>query len=180
MRFFPIALSLVLFPTAVLADGARALAPILEPKPNAKACWRRHYDDDHMRAHPHQKVTDMTLMLLVQAYEASDAKPGQVVYNFAVNVKRRSDKKALSSSGECAGDEKARCKVECEGGGFILEQVRDGDGVLLKLTEGMALENDCNGAPGTRLAPGSDDKAFRLDPAPDDACRALEKFLLPG
>ncbi|MCW2274886.1 hypothetical protein GJ654_11035 [Rhodoblastus acidophilus] len=184
MRFLPLASLICLWPAAAGAIDDRefkSLTPILAPKPGAKICFARHYDPDHLRAHPRQKVTDLTLLLRVRGYdktgETATADAERIAYEFALSARRRADRKALTATGDCAGAEKARCAVECDGGGFDL--AKSGEGVALKLSgEGVGLENDCDTSRGVFIAPGADDRVFQLEPAPDAACAPLEKKVL--
>jgi len=185
MRYLPLVLILGLWPSGAGAiDIAQftAMTPLLEPTPGARRCLQRRYDDDHLRAHPQQKVKALTLLLIVQGFDANgDAatkNAERILYRFALSARRRGDAKPLTASGDCQGTSEARCGVECDGGGFGLDP--NAGGVTLKLSgEGVAFGNDCDANRGEFIAPGADDKVFRLDPAPDAACAGLGKAL-PG
>jgi hypothetical protein len=183
MRVIPLSLLIGLWPAAANAfddPQLKALAPILAPEPGARICLHRRYDADHMGAHPRQKVIELTLLLLVRGLDKNGdvtASPDHIVYKSALSARRRGDRKPLVTSANCDGAEKARCAVECDGGGFDLEAAPEG--VTLKLSgEGVAFGNDCDSRRGTFIAPGKDDKIFHLDPAPDAACAGLEKDML--
>jgi hypothetical protein len=184
MRFLPLAVFIGCWPAAAGAfDDApfRALAPVLAPKPGAKVCFERRYDADHLRAHPRQKVAAMILFLRVSGFdktgETVTVDADRIGYEFALSVRRRADRKPLTANGDCHGTDAIRCGVECDGGGFDLE--KSGNGVTLKLSgEGVGLENDCDTSRGTFVAPGADDKTFRLEPAPDAVCAGLEAQVL--
>ena len=145
-----------------------AVAAIIAPTPGAKLCFRRVYDAAHLRGHPHQKVREMTLLLRVVGYDAHGnnlrEKPDHIAFNFALAVRRRGDRKLMTTAGDCSGGERAMCAVDCDGGAAFIEKPASGDGLVLKLEgEGIAFGNDCDTTRGVFLPPGEDDKAFLLD-----------------
>ncbi|WP_298357374.1 hypothetical protein [Rhodoblastus sp.] len=160
-----------------------AIAAIMAPTPGTKLCFRRVYDAAHLRGHPQQKVRDMTLLLRVVGYDAQGNdvrdKPDHIAFNFALSVRRRGDRKPMTTAGDCSGAERAMCAVDCDGGAAFLEKPASGDGLVVKLEgEGIAFGNDCDTTRGVFIAPGEDDKAFLLDRAPREACHRLEKDVL--
>jgi hypothetical protein len=184
MRLMLLALALGLCPAQAFAfdvSELKALAPILSPDPDAKICLQRRYDSKHLRAHPAQKVTRLTLFLHVQGYrnqgEAFTANPDYIFYHFALAGRRRADRKTLTATGDCYGVGVARCAVDCDGGGVTLEKSADGASVALKLDErGLDFRGDCETTLAT-FTSGTDDKVFVLEPAPAKACDALERLI---
>jgi hypothetical protein len=160
----------------------KLLAPILPPDPGAKICLQRSYDARHMRAHPAQKVTELKLFIYVQGYrnqgEPVSTDPEYIFYHFALEGRRRTDRKALTTSGDCSGaDGDVRCGVDCDGGGVILEKSADSAGVALKFEKaGIEFRNGCEDTLAT-FTSGKDDKVFMLEPAPAKACAALERMI---
>jgi hypothetical protein len=158
---------------------------IIPPEPGRKACWRRVYDAKHLAAHPQQKVTELTFFLRVSGYDAGGdyvfKNPDHIVYNFAISLKRRGNKRALAIGGDCLGDNTVECVVDCDGGGVTIDELSSGDGLSISLdNDGIAFGGDCYTTRGTWVRPGSDDTVFHLDPVAVEACKTLEKEQLGG
>jgi len=167
----------------LLSFTASARAQILPAEPGRRGCWRRIYDARHLSSHPRQTVAEMTFFLRVKAYDAKGnevAHGDHVFHNFALAVKRRGEASARVTSGDCSGETAMQCAVDCDGGGAKIERAPKGDdGLVLRLEgEGVAFGNDCDTQRGTFLAPGVDDKIFRLEAEPIAACAALEREAL--
>jgi hypothetical protein len=162
---------------AVEPEAPPALAALLAPSPNARACYSRAYDKAHLAAHPKQKVADIALRLTWRVIEGEceDCSQG---YLFQMQLRRRADKKPLVASGPCMErDGKAFCGVECDGGGVFLE--KRGDGSLLVAfgdSWGIRMSPDCGEEDEVAIEPGADDKAFRLDPLPAAQCPPYDKW----
>ena len=158
-------------------------ATILPPEPGRTACWRRVYDAKHLDAHPRQKVTELTFFLRVSGYNTGGnyvfKNPDHLSYNFALSLKRRGDQRALATSGDCLGEKRADCVVDCDGGGVTIGSL-PGGGLSIRLLVGGIAFGHSDEATGTWVTPGADDKVFHLDPAPVDACKSLEKNELEG
>jgi hypothetical protein len=155
---------------------------ILPPEPGRKACWRRVYDANHLAAHPQQKVTELTFFLRVSGYDAGGGyvfkSPDHIMYNFAISLKRRGNKRALATSGDCLGEVTVQCVVDCDSGGVTIDKLPSGDGLSISLRNGgIAFGGDCYTTTGTWVRPGTEDAIFHLDPAPVEACKTLEKRL---
>jgi hypothetical protein len=158
---------------------------ILPPEPGRKACWRRVYDAKHLATHPQQKVTQLTFFLRVEGYDVAGAhvikNPAYIFYNFALSLKRRSDKRTLATSGDCLGEKTIDCSVDCDGGGVTIDKLSSGDGLSISLHDGgIGFGRECDERTGTWVRPAADDKVFHLDPAPKAACETLEKEELGG
>ena len=158
---------------------------ILPPEPGRKACWRRVYTAKHLAAHPRQKVTELTFFLRVTGYDAGGKfvfkNPDHIYYNFALSLKRRGDKRALTTAGDCLGEKTADCGVDCDGGKVTIDKLPNGDGLSISLdVNGIAFRSECDETNETWVKAGADDKVFHLDPAPDKACRALDKEHFEG
>jgi len=110
---------------------------ILPPEPGRKACWRRVYDAKHLATHPQQKVTELTFFLRVSGYDAGGAyvvkNPDHIFYHFAFSLKRRGNKRALTTNGDCLGSKTADCVVDCDGGGVTIDKLPSGDGLSISL-----------------------------------------------
>ena len=104
--------------------------------------------------------------------------PHHIFYNFAFSLKRRGNKRALATGGDCLGEVAVQCVVDCDSGGVTIDKLPGGDGVSISLRNGgIAFGGDCNTTTGTLVKPGTDDAIFHLDPAPVEACKTLEKRL---
>lgn len=153
---------------------------LLPPEPGRKACWRIVYDAKHLAAHPQQKVTQLTFLLRVSGYDVGGnfvfKNPDHVNYSFALSLKRRGDKRALTTAGDCLGEKSIDCSVDCDGGGVTIDKLPSGDGLSVRLyAAGIAFGGDCDTTTGTWVKPRADDKVFRLNSAPIKVCRKLDK-----
>ncbi len=153
---------------------------ILPAEPGRKACWRRIYDANHLAAHPRQKVAELTFFLRVSGYDAGGnyvfKNPDHIYYNFALSLKRRGDKRALATGGDCLGETTADCVVDCDGGKVTIDKLPGGERLSISLDDnGIAFGGDCDTTTGTWVTPGADDKVFHLNPAPVDVCKMLDK-----
>ena len=158
---------------------------ILPADPGRKACWYRVYDAKLLASHPRQKVTELTFFLRVAGYDAGGAyvfkNPDHIYYNFALSLKRRGDKRTLTTSGDCLGEKTIDCSVDCDRGGVTIDRPSPSDGLSISLNvKGIAFGGNCETTTGTWVRPGADDKVFNLDPAPMEACKTLEKEQLGG
>jgi hypothetical protein len=157
------------------------LFPLLAPQAGNKACYARRYDAAHLRAHPHQRITAMTFLLYVEAYDPVDLKKPpeeRVYYEFAMSVARRGDKKLLHTAGDCSGSDEISCVVDCDGGGVKLDKMPPADTLIVRLSQyGIRMFHDCDDEVGVLVTSGIDDKEFRVDKVSDNACRALQKLI---
>lgn len=207
------ALATVLPLAASLCDAATAFAQnprqvddlaALLPAPNRKrACFARAYDANHLTAHRAQRVTAIVLAL---HYRHDPAPRDPDPFGFALSLKRRADRRALSTAGNCrtlqpldadflaklepaqrAALEKERsalrggpaleCYVECDGGGIIVERAGDAAALLVHLDR-IRMANGCGEEENAiEVTGGSDDRVFRLDQAPPAMCRSLDRQL---
>src|SRR5471032_1938128 len=87
-------LALVLSGVALAATpespGFAALNALLPAQPGNKACYVRSYDNAHLRAHPHQRITAMKFLLGVDAYdpkpEKAERPEDRFYYTFSMSV----------------------------------------------------------------------------------------------
>ena len=161
------------------APSGNKLLEVIPPEAGRKVCYTRRYDAAHLRAHPQQQVTALTLIIRVQQYEdvSRATRPEDKVYfHFALSMQRRHEKRTLSTSGGCFGASGGiTCGVDCDGGGMKLEKLPQADALMMRLDDrGIQMYSDCDGG-GVWVKPGADDRAFRLEKAAESACRALEK-----
>jgi hypothetical protein len=159
------------------------LTDILPPQAGRSVCYSRRYDDVHLARHPRQQVASMVFLLRVANYDFDKAAPPEkledrVHYQFAMTVKRRGERRTLRTAGDCFGGDGISCAVDCDGGSAAIEKVQNVDALMVRLSNerGIRMYGDCDGE-AVWLKPGSDDKAFRLDKSPPEACRALQRTL---
>ncbi len=148
---------------AILFSGtsasADALDDLIPPMPNVMACWSRTYDEAHLAKHPQQKVTRIVFQIEYVDYNDENlGTKGDHLFSTHVTTRERSGWNAgpcyVNDSGKIA------CGVECDGGGFVIKDIREDGSILLDLeTRGyIALNSDC----------GEGDEVFPLDAEPDD------------
>ena len=172
---------------AAPADGLppsfdRQLLDLAPAREGAAACFVRHYDARHLKAHPQQKVK--ALALLVRVVRDDEAK-AKLRYDFQLGadvVGRGIGRTA----GECGwahaperldrsgGRRSIGCSVECDGGGVSVER-RDADTLIARLKR-IYLSGDCGGDDAGEpyeLLGEPDDREFLLKRAALAACRPL-------
>lgn len=155
--------------------GENPLAAIVPPVHGRKACFARTYDADHVRRHPQQRVTAMSLTLRHHRHPPDRHNPqGQRNTYFTLTAALAGKRGRLTASGECmAPGPEIACTQDCDGGGFGLKRAPDG-ALLLDLTRygRLRMTRGCGGEEtgGVALTPGADDRTFRLAPIPAGAC----------
>lgn len=160
----PYPLSIAVMATVFLVTSA---AP---PKAD-EACYGREYSTSHLAKHPQQLVTTMFLKI----YDEPKYTPPM---GWAMKVTRRGDKRPLYQVGLCRKPSPGEkfdlsCFVECDGG--VAELKFTGTSLLLTLPREMSMRQDCGAVEDDAvLSPGIDDKVFRLDRVPMEACRGID------
>src|SRR5665213_1047920 len=87
----------VLALTAVAARAATPLDDLIQPVDDKTACFTRVYDASHLKAHPKQKTTSMTVWLRYD--RPPDAPAGTVTLGMALG--QRGDPLPLFAQGSC-------------------------------------------------------------------------------
>jgi hypothetical protein len=149
-----------------------------DPGDKAFACYTRHYDEAHLKGHPQQNVTDMTL--LVESQGTGEDK----YYSLSIGVDFRKAK-GLQVAGGCgstvANEKLLNCAVDCDGGAIDV-RLKDADSVLIDIPNGARTWNplddtDEDAGPDPSDNPdaafGPDDKTFRVDRAALNLCTDL-------
>jgi len=145
-------------------------------KDRAFACFVRHYDAAHLKAHPKQNVTDM-VMLVDSSYDA-DAQSRS--YALTLGSKFRTVKQQYQSYGGCDGSvagQKLSCYIDCDGGAIDV-RFKDANDILVDIPYGARLEDptvDFETEDPTANIPdkaqfGPDDKTFLLSRVTNDLC----------
>ena len=178
---FVLSASVALIATATTAR-AEALAERVFGGPvgaeKSYACFVRRYDARHLARHPRQQVSAMKLLVAAEP----DPESKTLVYAFKLAVQFRGRTETFQSGGECAHSENAEtgqlgCGVDCDGGGIDLMLAKDDKSVLMKTERVRIWRDDVEDEEEQGLPElgGADDRAFRLDRAGLDACKALIK-----
>ena len=149
-----------------------------DPGEKGFACFTRHYEPAHLKDHPLQNVTDMTLLVEAQMSGADR------YYNLSFNVDFRKAK-GLGVDGSCRdtidGKKLLNCAVDCDGGAIDV-RLKDANAVLVDIPNGARTWNpldidDEEGGPNPSDDPnaqfGPDDKTFRLDRVANSLCVGL-------
>lgn len=139
--------------------------------PAAGSCWMRDYDAAHLARQPQQHVAG----LRVWFFDAVRGDPASRTAAVEARLADRAGGRVLSSHHACRGEPGAagvQCYTDCDGGWFT-PQAR-ADGGLDIVTERVWIGNTDEGCGGAvDLAEGGRRTVYRLDPAPQDACAAL-------
>lgn len=153
---------------------------------HTEACFGRVYDSKHLTQHPKQKVTSFQLARefspnphteyfpdTLEELRERDGTDGRVAVSAYVRFRDRPG--VFSNSLSCFQYEgKTHCGIDCDGGSFSLKP--SGSSLLLE-NEGFVVVGGCGGTEeemdnSVSVAPGQDDKTFRLDSKPVSACLA--------
>lgn len=160
-----------------------------------EACFGRVYDARHLKEHPKQRVTgfhvfrdftpDPNSEIEQETREQMIKDDGTNGYvNVTAFVRFRDRKGVFSHMLSCRRMEggKVFCGIECDGGSFNL---RPSGSSLLVDNNGFVVVGGCGGneeeqAHPEFVAPGADDKTFRLDRQPVAQCVALRQAQAPA
>jgi len=193
---FAIAL-LVLASSAALA--ATPLDDLIKPEPDAAACFIRVYDAAHLRAHPKQKITAMTVQL---RYGPPGGGTPSVVLSVSLGIVQRGDPDALYSDGGCdweanrdtsdrrliktyPKEEGFVCMQSAqpdvfestsaeEGGNLILDRGKDRDTLMVYLGDSLTLVKRAARRNHLFVRFGADDRVFMLRRTDMKDCSAVE------
>ncbi|MCC0003100.1 MAG: hypothetical protein H6871_09090 [Methylobacteriaceae bacterium] len=164
--------------TAAPAANDAALAKNLfgaAPGALARACFTRQYDARHMAAHRGQRVSAMKVLV---TRETMPEYRGAERYRFRLSASLAGKSGLFESSGECtaSSDGALVCGVECDGGQIVFAPRPATQSVratveYLRIWRLNAQPEE--GAEQDLSISGGEDKLFRLDRAPSEACRRL-------
>ena len=197
--FFVLTMSvLVLSP----AFAETPLDDLIKPELNSAACFTRVYDAAHLRAHPKQKTTAMTLWM---KYENFGGTPPVMALAIALSIKQRGDPAALYSQGGCeyqktgnrdtsdnvliktypkeAGFvcmQSARPDVfdavsAQEGGDLIIDRGKDRDTLMVYLDDSLIMVKRANRGKLIDVKFGADDRVFLLRRTGMKDCATVEE-----
>jgi len=144
-------------------------------KDRAFACFVRHYDAAHLKAHPQQNVTDM-LVLVDSAYDAESQSRS---YNLTLGSNFRGVVKQFQSYGGCNGTiegQKLSCYIDCDGGAIDV-RFKDQNSILVDIPYGARLDDPDASIDDENVTEipdkaqfGPDDKTFLLSRASGALC----------
>ena len=179
--------------TTLAADDP--LTGIVTPKDGASACYRRIYDNAHLKRNPGQQSTEALLSFRYQGNTG--------IHLERIMLKRRGSKPLLYLAGSCDWSATANRDVDgkkvmdsypkaagyaCialtapgsaeEGGFFLIDLSADGKTAALYLDSPIAsMSGEGNKGFNGRIDLGPEDRVFRLQRTGAAACTALEKAL---
>jgi len=173
---------------------------LLKPELNNAACFTRVYDAAHLRAHPKQQTTAMTVRLKYVAIGG-----GVPALSVSLGMARRDDPAALYSDGGCEWSATANrdtsnnrliknypreAGMVClqsarpdvfdatsaeEGGALIMDRGKDRDTLMLYLDDSLILVKRANRGRHLLTKFGSDDRVFMLRRTDMKDCAAVEE-----
>lgn len=162
--------------TAGVADEVRAAAAFRVLFDGATSCYARRYDARHLKAHPRQRVTAMTVARTTAVRRGAETWPVEGDYLMLTLTLRGKGGRQVSGGATCASmteDGLLRCWSEvCDGGAIQLSAAPGG---RLKLELDRFSVTGCDGedeAAEVTLTAKTDDGVFLLDPLPAAACSA--------
>jgi hypothetical protein len=182
--------------------GNNPLDDLIAPVTGKSACFRRDYDNVHLRRHAKQKTTSMVVWL---KYE--DTTSGQLGLFLGIAIRQRGDSQPFFGSGGCSWGEgfnrdiqgrrliktyKKDTGVSCdmsaipdvfdtlsaeEGGNLILDAGKIRDSLLVYLDESLNMVKRSDRAKPLYVKFGADDQIFQLLRADAKDCDFVERAL---
>lgn len=169
--------------------------PLGDLTPNGgEACFRRVYDEAHLRRLPRQQVTAMTVWLNGKI----DNRHGG---NMGLAITRRSERDPLFLSGDCSWSDfgkppewmpsfKKRAGAGCvtlavpdvfanvssaeEGGAVLLDPAPDGQSMMVHLDDAQVMVKRAKRGTAISVKLGADDRVFRLSRTDLSACDGVK------
>jgi hypothetical protein len=187
--------------TAAPGRAATPLDDLVQPVDDKTACFTRVYDAAHLKAHPKQKTTSMTVWLRYD--KAPDATDGTV--NLGMALGRRGDSRPFFAQGSCiwtvGGNRdisdrpvvkvfKKNAGGSCsmfgrpdvfdvlsaeEGGELIIDRGKDKDTLMVYLDSVLAMVRRTDRANSTGVVFGADDRVFQLSRTDAKNCATVEE-----
>ena len=140
----------------------------------ASACFMRRYDAAHLRQHPKQKVSAMTLLV------TAEHKAGEPTsYAYKVGVQFRNKPGDFDGGSFCShyadddGNIRFSCDVECGGGGLEIALSKDNKAAIVHLEAIGIWDRKHPDGDGDSLQGGADDKVFRVERVDIKECAEL-------
>ena len=160
----------------VMATASPTVARPLERHFGEKnSCFGRVYSAEHLKKNGNQRVEEISFHHYPKTFGVHDGNgniafdPDTAELHFQLNVKFRDSSQVFSDGGSCRPDgNRYRCFIECDGGGFYLED-RAGDSILLINERGFSVSG-CGSEDYREVTPKTDDRVFRLNRLPAAVC----------
>ncbi|HZP79253.1 MAG TPA: hypothetical protein VFB45_24170 [Pseudolabrys sp.] len=194
---------LFLFAALAVQAAASPLDDLLPRAAGKTACFSRVYDQAHLRAHPKQTTSAMTVWL---RYDQPDPK---IAAGLQINLAltRRGEAEPLFAQGGCAWVEggnrdvqgrpvvksfKKNAGADClmtarpdvfdvvsaeEGGELVIDRGQDADTLMVYLDDGLTMVKRADRAKGLDVRFGTDDRVFLLHRADAKVCEFVEQAL---
>jgi hypothetical protein len=140
-------------------------------------CFARSYDDDHLEAHPGQRVRSIAINLSKANSDGTPNIPDHFAVSFAVMLTSGGD--WFGQAASCKTNETDfECSIDGDGGIFTLTPQKGGGLRLDAGDEGITIDS---ADPEITLSDkdGEDDRAFELVPSKDE-CKAAKAFFESG
>ena len=139
------------------------------------SCYGRVYGSDHLKKNRNQQIEEISFHHYPKTFGLTD-QSGKISFNtktaelfFQLNVKFKDTPQIYSDGGSCTPDgNRYRCFIECDGGGFYLED-RSSDSLLLINERGFSVSG-CGSDDYREVTPATQDKVFRLNRLPEAVC----------
>jgi hypothetical protein len=183
------------------APGATPLDDLIKPVANTSACFSRVYDAAHLRQHPRQTTTAITVWL---RYETMSGGAPELALDLGIAISRRGDPLPYFAQGDCfwdAGanrntsgqrlisslnkDEAAVCTMSAqpdvfeassaeEGGFLLLDRGRDRNTLMVYLDDGLTMVKRATRGNQEYVRFDADDRVFLLRRTDIKNCAAVE------
>ena len=161
---------------------AKTLFGAAGPDMKQSACYVRHYDSAHLKAHPIQKVTDIRILLAARPLTPAESKGTADIpadghqwhWRYGVHaVLRNGSTRNQSTSPPCQflvdgkGVPMIRCNIACDAGDTI-RLLNGGASILFGLAHGDLADKKYDPQMDNSLS--VDDMTFLLERAPPSQC----------
>jgi len=142
-------------------------------KDPAYSCFSRHYDAAHLRSHPRQNVTNMSVFV-ESTYDAESDSKRDDYLKIGMNF-RHLDKPFVVDGGCHMVDGKLSCGGDCGGGSTFEVTTKGKSSIYVSIPDGAPVYDPTNEDADTPKAAsfGSDDKLFRLDRVDVTQCQSI-------
>jgi hypothetical protein len=186
---------------AMPAKAATPLDALIRPVADASACFSRVYNAAHLRQHPRQTTTAMTIWL---RYEPMQGGAPGLALDLGIAIHRRGDPLPYFAQGDCVWDARANrntsdqrmvkslnkdeaavCMMSAqpdvfeatsaeEGGFLLLDRGKDRDTLMVYLDDGLTMVKRATRGSHEHVRFGTDDRVFLLRRTDIKNCAAVE------
>ena len=186
---------------AVPVQAATPLDDLIKPVANTSACFTRVYDAAHLRRHPGQTTTAITVWL---RYEPMSGSAPGLALDLGVAITRRGDPLPYFGQGDCVWDARANrntsdqrlinslnkdeaavCMMSAqpdvfeatsaeEGGFLLLDRGKDRNTLMVYLDDGLTMVKRATRGNQEYVRFDTDDRVFLLRRTDSKNCAAVE------